>query len=90
MIEIATIKEKEVANIPIPVVAQTQLGDVSWKIEDINGEYQYSLDQAGFNVMLHNLQELRRYILDQKSVINYLIPFINKHENPLPNPESKQ
>lgn len=83
-IKVSEVEKTPPPNIPIPSVKPTTLKSIEWAVSDSGGNYTYSLSQSEFESLVYNLQDLRRYILDQKSVIEYLIPFVNRNEQPLP------
>lgn len=69
---------------PIPVIEPVSTKPLEWEVtSNTNGDFKYSLSQESFDNLIYNLEEMRRYILDQKSTIQYLGNFVNAE--PLPN-----
>jgi len=61
-------------NSPAPVT----LNNITWKVLEVNGLIYYAVTISDYQILAQNLLELKRYIEEQKGIINYYDNVINQ------------
>lgn len=69
-IEVQTV-EKPLKITQPSLPAPVKLTDIKWKVIDHEGEIYYGLTINDYKVLASNMLELKRYIVEQKNIINY-------------------
>jgi hypothetical protein len=71
-VAIPVITPTNLQNVKYDIVTQSSLSDFEANFKTNPNEQFYVLDRTNMEIMISNIQEMRRYILSQTASINYL------------------